>query len=127
MRGTVCPAECGGCGDIRRRPEQRAHLLLPVPGRGAKADVDLEDLIGVAERPEMRELGGTFCCLACGANLDPFRLVRFEEPRLILAIQLMRFRPEGARWGKSRVPVRCPRHLRFPPEGPRQEGAAGHL
>ena len=54
-RGTVCPAECGGCGDVRWRPERRTHLLLPVPGRGARADVDLEDPIDVAERPERLE------------------------------------------------------------------------
>ena len=97
MRGPVCPAERGGCGDVRWRPEQRTHLVLPVAGRGATAEVDLEDLIDVAERPERLELGGTFNCPACGAGVDPFRLVRFEKPPSTLAIQRMRFKPEGAR------------------------------
>ncbi len=47
--------------------------------------------------------------------MDPFRLVRFEKPPSTLAIQLMRFMPEGARWVKSHVPVKCPPLLRFPP------------
>ena len=123
MRGTVCPAECGGCGDVRWRPEQRTHLLLPVPGRGATAEVDLEDMIDVAERLERLELGGTFSCPACGAGVDPFRLVRFEKPPSTLAMQFIRFVPEGAKWVKYHVPVRCPPLLRFPPA--RLQGAGG--
>ena len=69
----------------------------------------------MAERPERLELGGAFTCPACGAGIDPFRLVRFEEPPSTLANQLVRFKSEGARWAKSHVPARCPRHLRFPP------------
>jgi hypothetical protein len=105
-RGAGCPTEGGGCGDVRWRQERRTHLLLPVPGRGAKADVDLEDLIDVAERPERLDLGGTLCCPACGIRMDPFRLVRFEEPPPVLVIQLMRFKPEGTMWVKSHVPAR---------------------
>ena len=53
MRGTCCPEECVGCGDVRWRVETRAHLLLPVPGRGAITPVDLED-----EQLERMDLGG---------------------------------------------------------------------
>ena len=46
-------------------------MLLPVPGRGTKVLVDLEDLLDVAERPERLELGGTYNCPACGICADP--------------------------------------------------------
>jgi ubiquitin C-terminal hydrolase len=98
-----------------------------VPGRGAKADVDLEDLLDVAERPERLDLGGTLCCPACGIRMDPFRLARFEEPPSVLVIQLMRFKPEGTMWVKSHVPVTCPPVLRFPPSRLRHEGGAQPL
>ena len=115
VRGAVCPTECEGCGDNRWRAETRTHLAWPVPGRGAAAPVDLEDLIEVAEQPDRMDLAGAFLCPACGGNADPLGLVRYEEPPRVLATQLMRFRVGGATLAKS--PARCPRYLRFLPDG----------
>ena len=71
-----------------------SHLLLPVPGRGAKAVVDLEDLLDVAHRPERLERGDAYCCPTCGIRAAPFQVVKFEAPPPTLAIQLLRFKPE---------------------------------
>ena len=54
---------------------------------------------------------------------QPLRLMRYEEPRIILAIQLVMLRLEGTKTVKACVPVRCPRYLRFPPEGLRGRSA----
>ena len=55
----------------------------------------------------------------------PSGLSAFMEAPTVLAIQLLRFKPEGARWVKSHVPVRCPPRLSFPPS--RRPGVAGAL
>ena len=70
--------------------------------------MDLEDLIGLAERPERMDMGSTFLCPSCGANLDPLRLTRYEAPPKTLAIQLMRLRLEGGQNGQSRRPGAMP-------------------
>ena len=54
-RGTERPPKRGGCGGVRWRGEARAHLLLPIPGWGAAAQVALEGLIEVAVQPERLE------------------------------------------------------------------------